>query len=134
MAVLRPNVALRPVMQDTLFPTLAYIGGPAEIAYFAQLGPAYAAYGVPMPPVLPRAHLTLLEARIAALMARHALALPQLRAEAEALGGAIDPTLKAPAAQAAGHARHQIDGLERKAIQALKRRPEDLRAQVHRVR
>lgn len=167
-AALSPNVALRPVMQDTLFPTLAYIGGPAEIAYFAQLGPAYAAYGVPMPLVLPRAHVTLLEARIAELMARHALALPQLRAEAEALVsailrqdqaagfqarmadaqaavartfkdvealvGEIDPTLKGPATQAAGHARHQIDGLERKAIQALKRRHEDLRAQVHRVR
>ncbi len=167
-AALSPNVALRPVMQDALFPTLAYIGGPAEVAYFAQLGPAYAAFNVPMPLLLPRASLTLVEGRIGELMARHTLALPQLRAEAEslvssilrqeqaaafearmaeakgavartykeveALVGEIDPTLKGPAAQAAGHAAHQLDGLQKKAIQALKRRHEDLRAQVHRVR
>ena len=167
-AALSPNVALRPVLQDTLVPTLAYIAGPAELAYFAQLGPAYAAFNVPMPLLLPRASLTLVEGRIAELMARHNLALPQLRGEAEALVssilrqeqaaafearmaeakgavarafkeveglvGEIDPTLKGPAGQAAGHAAHQLDGLQKKAIQALKRRHEDLRAQVHRVR
>ena len=167
-AVLSPNVALRPVFQDTVFPTLAYVGGPAELAYFAQLGPAYAAFGVAMPLILPRASLTLAEARSVDVMARHNLTLPQLRAEpealvssilrqdraaafgarlaeakaalgrtfkeVEALVGEIDPTLKGPAAQAAGHAAHQLESLEKKVIQALKRRDDELRAQVRRLR
>ncbi len=165
---LSPNVALRPVVQDSLVPSIAYIGGPAEVAYYAQLGLVYAAFGVPMPILLPRASLTLVEGRIGDLMARYALSLPQLRAEpealvsailrqdqaaafearmaeakgavarsfkeVEALVGEIDPTLKGPAAQAAGHAAHQLDGIQKKAIQALKRRHEDLRAHVRRVR
>lgn len=88
-AGLSPNVALRPVMQDAIFPTLAYIAGPAEVAYFAQLGPAYAAFDVLQPIVLPRTHLTLVESRMAELLARHGLALPQLRSEAETLVSAI---------------------------------------------
>jgi bacillithiol biosynthesis cysteine-adding enzyme BshC len=55
-----PSVLLRPLVQDTLFPTLAYIGGPGEVAYFAQLKPAYEQFGVPMPLIVPRAGATLL--------------------------------------------------------------------------
>jgi bacillithiol biosynthesis cysteine-adding enzyme BshC len=53
-----PAVLLRPLVQDSLFPTLAYVGGPAEIAYWAQLEPLYAAAGIPMPLVVPRAGAT----------------------------------------------------------------------------
>jgi bacillithiol biosynthesis cysteine-adding enzyme BshC len=53
-----PAVLLRPLVQDTLFPTLAYIGGPAEIAYWAQLKPLYRSVGIPMPLVVPRAGAT----------------------------------------------------------------------------
>ncbi len=49
-----PSVLLRPLVQDTLFPTLAYVGGPAEVAYWAQLTPLYEAAGIPMPAVVPR--------------------------------------------------------------------------------
>lgn len=55
-----PSVLLRPLVQDTLFPTLAYIAGPGEVAYFAQLKPAYDQFGVPMPLIVPRAGATLL--------------------------------------------------------------------------
>jgi len=58
-----PNVVTRPLAQDTLLPTVAYVGGPGEIAYFAQLKSAYAWAGVPMPILYPRASLTLLDAR-----------------------------------------------------------------------
>jgi len=47
--VFSPNVLLRPVYQDTLLPTVAYVGGPGEIAYFAQLKEVYAEYGLSMP-------------------------------------------------------------------------------------
>jgi uncharacterized protein YllA (UPF0747 family) len=59
-----PNVLLRPVIQDTLLPTVAYIAGPAEIAYLAQAGAAYQFLNVAMPPVVPRASATIVEPRV----------------------------------------------------------------------
>ena len=49
-----PNVVLRPVYQEILLPNLVYIGGAAEVAYWFQLKDVFAAFGVPMPIVLPR--------------------------------------------------------------------------------
>jgi bacillithiol biosynthesis cysteine-adding enzyme BshC len=69
------NVVTRPVVQDTLFPSLAYVGGPAEIAYYAQLGGVYRHFGLPCPVVYPRASLTLVEPRIARILDKHDLAL-----------------------------------------------------------
>ena len=51
------SALLRPIVQDALLPTAAYVGGPAEVAYFAQLAPLYAAYDLAMPLVVPRARL-----------------------------------------------------------------------------
>src|SRR5262245_45318890 len=59
-----PNVLLRPVVESTAFPTLAYVGGPAELSYFAQTGCLFAAHNVPMPLVFPRASGDLVEAKI----------------------------------------------------------------------
>lgn len=58
-----PNVTLRPVVQDFLLPTAAYVGGPAEIAYFAQLRATYEVLGRQEPCVLPRASFTVIEGR-----------------------------------------------------------------------
>ena len=49
-----PNVVLRPVYQEVLLPNLAYIGGAAEVAYWGQLKDVFAAFGVPLPIVVPR--------------------------------------------------------------------------------
>jgi bacillithiol biosynthesis cysteine-adding enzyme BshC len=84
-----PNVALRPIVQDTLFPTLAYVAGPGELAYFAQLRSVYAAFDVPMPVIVPRATLSLLEPRIAQLLARFRLGLHDLTAESGQLASRI---------------------------------------------
>ena len=51
---LSPNVFLRPVVESAVFPTLAYVGGPAETAYFAQIKPLFGALGIRMPLVFPR--------------------------------------------------------------------------------
>lgn len=50
-----PNAALRPVVQQALFPVHAYVGGPGEVAYWAQLKGVFAHFGQPMPHVYPRA-------------------------------------------------------------------------------
>ena len=68
-----PNVLLRPVFQDALFPTATYIGGPAEVAYFAQVAAVYEALDRPMPPVFPRISATLLEPRVARIVEKYAL-------------------------------------------------------------
>src|SRR5262249_57037470 len=68
-----PNVTFRPIVQDFLLPTVAYIGGPAEIAYFAQLRPNYSLLNRVEPVVLPRASFTLIEKRHAKTMAKYGL-------------------------------------------------------------
>jgi uncharacterized protein YllA (UPF0747 family) len=75
---LSPNALLRPVMQDAILPTAAYIGGPAEIAYFAQSAVMYERVLRRVTPVLPRLSATLVEPEVAAVMARHEVQFPQV--------------------------------------------------------
>ena len=49
-----PNVFLRPVVESAVFPTLAYVAGPAETAYFGQIRPLFEAFGIRMPVIFPR--------------------------------------------------------------------------------
>ena len=55
------SALLRPIVQDTLLPTAAYVGGPAEVSYFAQLGPLYEHFRLAMPLVVPRARFRCLD-------------------------------------------------------------------------
>jgi bacillithiol biosynthesis cysteine-adding enzyme BshC len=73
-----PNVTLRPIVQDFLLPTIAYIGGPAEIAYFAQLRPNYKLLDRVEPVVLPRASFTLIEKRHAKTMSKYGIEFADL--------------------------------------------------------
>ena len=82
---LSPNALLRPVFQDTLLPTAAYIGGPSEIAYFAQSAVLYQAILGRITPVLPRLSATLLEPAIATVMDREQVQLPDAMTTPEAL-------------------------------------------------
>ena len=70
-----PNAVLRPLYQDSLFPTLAVVLGPSEIAYFSQLPLAYKGMNIPMPVVFPRASLTLVEPRMERLLSKFDLTL-----------------------------------------------------------
>jgi bacillithiol synthase len=60
-----PNVFLRPVVESAVFPTLAYVGGPAETAYFAQIGPLFRAYGIRPPVAYPRLSVRLVPEAVA---------------------------------------------------------------------
>jgi len=63
------SALLRPLVQDTLLPTVAYVGGPAEVSYFAQLMPVYRLLDVAPPLIVPRARFTCLDARARRLLA-----------------------------------------------------------------
>jgi len=74
---LSPNALLRAVFQDCILPTAAYVGGPAEIAYFAQSAVVYEMILGRVTPVLPRLSATLIEPAIAATMAAHEVGLTE---------------------------------------------------------
>lgn len=73
-----PNVLLRPVIQDYLLPTLADVGGSAEIAYFAQAAVVYEGLLSRVTPIVPRLSATVVEPKPKGLLERYGLHLPDL--------------------------------------------------------
>jgi bacillithiol synthase len=67
------SALLRPIVQDALLPTAAYVGGPGEINYFAELGPLYQHFGVVPPLLVPRARFRCLDARTRRWLAQSGL-------------------------------------------------------------
>ncbi len=80
---LSPNVLLRPLVQDTLFPTICYVAGPNELAYLGQLRGVYESFGLPMPLVAPRATATILDAAGVRFLNRYKVPLESLVAQDE---------------------------------------------------
>ena len=99
--LLSPNVVLRPICQDTLLPTAVYVGGPAEIAYFAQLKPVYEFFGVQMPVIYPRASVTILEEKIKTILEKFQVDVSEIWSD-------IDPILIRIAEQVS---EVKVDGL-----------------------
>ena len=75
---LSPNALLRPVFQDAILPTAAYVGGPAEITYFAQSQVLYEAISGKVTPVVPRLSATLVEPSVAKILEQHEISVPDL--------------------------------------------------------
>jgi bacillithiol biosynthesis cysteine-adding enzyme BshC len=73
--LLSPNVILRPLAQDMLLPTAAYVAGPSEVAYHAQLKPVYEHLGVIQPVIYPRASGSFVEERLQRAMEKYGLSL-----------------------------------------------------------
>jgi bacillithiol synthase len=80
-----PNALFRPVVQDALLPTAAYIGGPSEIAYLAQSQVIYREMLGRMPAILPRASFTLVEPPIARFMGKYGLTMRDIFAGPQSL-------------------------------------------------
>ncbi len=114
---LSPNAVLRPVVQDSMLPTVAYVGGPAELAYLAQSQVIYRELLGRMPVEVPRASATLLDARAAKLFDRYGLTLPDFFRGEDGICAKIAEKLVPPGLKAAiGEARVQVgqtlDGLQ----------------------
>ena len=78
-----PNVLLRPVVQDRLFPTICYVAGPSELAYLGQLRGIYEHFGVPMPIMYPRASATLIDSATARFLAKYDIPIEDLQRQDE---------------------------------------------------
>ena len=76
---LSPNVLLRPIVERFIMPSAAYIAGPGELAYFAQVSAVADALDLPRPLALPRWSATVLEPRVERLLARLAIRCEELR-------------------------------------------------------
>lgn len=73
-----PNVLLRPICQDFLFPTGFYIGGPSEVAYFAQVLPLYEFYNIDPAIIYPRSSITILERALKSVLDKYGMSLTDI--------------------------------------------------------
>jgi bacillithiol biosynthesis cysteine-adding enzyme BshC len=94
---LSPNALLRPVVQDYVLPTVAYVGGPAELAYMAQSQVLYRELLGRMPVMVSRSGFTLLDARTAKLVERYGLTVPAFFHGEDGIRDAIAKRLVPPA-------------------------------------
>ncbi|MEQ1573865.1 MAG: bacillithiol biosynthesis cysteine-adding enzyme BshC [Vicinamibacterales bacterium] len=111
-----PNVLLRPIVQDTLFPTVCYVAGPNELAYLGQLGRVYESFGVPMPLMFQRATATLLDSNSVRFLLKHEFPLEALRQQDEAalnhlLESHLPPGVDASLEDAARLLKERMEGL-----------------------
>jgi bacillithiol synthase len=108
---LGPNVLLRPIAEREILPTVAYMAGPGELAYFAQVSAVADALGRPAPLALPRWSGTIIEPHIARILERHGLAPDDLRHPTAAESAFAKRTMPAARSEALERFRRQIDEL-----------------------
>lgn len=115
---LSPNVVLRPVAQDAVFPVLAYVGGPGEVSYFGLGRGVYRCFGRRQPVIYPRPSVTLVEPAVGRHLARcgldpgEAADLDHLRAKVTAYLSEADPVgIDQAFARVTDAVRKSYDGL-----------------------
>lgn len=111
-----PNVLLRPLVQDTIFPTICYVAGPNELAYLGQLRGVYEHFGVPMPLMYQRATATLVDSATIRFLSKYELPLTSLRAQDEAalnqlLQDQLPPTVEQALTSAGSVIGERMDSL-----------------------
>lgn len=80
-----PNVVLRPLMQDYLLPTAAYVAGPSEVSYFAQYGDVYDWASLERPLIHPRASVSLVEGKVQKVLDKYDLSVSDFQVDLETL-------------------------------------------------
>ena len=142
---LSPNALLRPVVQDSMLPTIAYVGGPAELAYLAQSEVLYRNLLGRQPLALHRAGFTLIDAHAHKAMNRYRLELTDFFHGEEALRVKaarmlVDPQLKSRIAAARDTAvaslsgmRTDLAGFDRSTAKALEKSWRKIEYQFDRI-
>jgi len=108
-----PNVLLRPLVQDTLFPTICYVAGPNELAYLGQLRDIYGHFHVPMPLMYQRATATIVDSATLRFLTKYTLPLEALQPQDEAvlnqlLQDQLPPTVEQSISAAAATIEQQM--------------------------
>jgi bacillithiol biosynthesis cysteine-adding enzyme BshC len=144
-ASLSPNALLRPVVQDSMLPTVALIGGPAEMAYLAQSETIYRTILGRMPVAVPRAGFTILDRRSQKLLDRYGLALPDFYHGEGPLAERIATKLVPPKLTeamgetvaaiegAVGRLRGEMAGFDPTLAMALDRGARKIQYQIHKI-
>jgi bacillithiol biosynthesis cysteine-adding enzyme BshC len=140
------NVLLRPIMQDFLLPTLTYVGGQAEIAYFAQCEVVYKTLLGRVTPILPRCSATLIEERQHKIMEKFSLELTEIFQQPETLKKLIAARILPADLQSEFHSAtenlessfepimHTLQKLDPTLAEAAKRSASKMRYQLNRLR
>jgi len=107
-----PNVFLRPILQDRILPTLSYIAGPGEIAYYAQMSGIYDYFEQSMPQIVPRFSGTLIESSIDRIMGKLPFSLNDYNKRIEDLESEyIDQTEQPDLEKIFGDWKQRIDSI-----------------------
>jgi bacillithiol synthase len=115
-----PSVLLRPIVEDSLFPTICYVAGPNELAYLGQLRGIYEHFGVPQPLVYPRTSATVLDSASFRFLTKYQLPLEALQAQDEsALNAVLEAQIPPAVEQSFAAASQTIEAQMRTLIEVV---------------
>lgn len=108
---LEPNVLLRPIAERAILPTVAYVGGPSEVAYFAQASAAAGALGAPLQVVIPRWSGVIVEPHVQRILERYRLTVEDLRDANGTLGRLSRDVMSGDLRDALARARASVEAV-----------------------